>query len=66
MLPTYVTFKFEKGIPVEVDGQKLSPADTLRYCNKVAAANGVGIADIVENRLVGMKSRVFMRHQAEH
>ena len=55
--PTYVTIKFEKGIPVEVDGQKLSPADLLRYCNKVAAANGVGIADIVENRLVGMKSR---------
>ena len=55
--PTYVTIKVEKGIPVEVDGQKLSPADLLRYCNKVAAANGVGIADIVENRLVGMKSR---------
>ena len=55
--PTYVTIKFEKGIPVEVDGQKLSPADLLKYCNKVAGANGVGIADIVENRLVGMKSR---------
>ncbi|MBO4408457.1 MAG: argininosuccinate synthase [Clostridiales bacterium] len=55
--PTYVTIKFEKGIPVEVDGQKLSPVDLLKYCNKVAGANGVGIADIVENRLVGMKSR---------
>ena len=55
--PTYVTFKFDKGIPVEVDGQKLSPVDMLKYCNKVAGANGVGIADIVENRLVGMKSR---------
>ena len=55
--PTYVTFKFEKGIPVEVDGQKLSPVEMLKYCNKVAGANGVGIADIVENRLVGMKSR---------
>ena len=55
--PTYITFKFEKGIPVEVDGQKLSPVDMLKYCNKVAGANGVGIADIVENRLVGMKSR---------
>ena len=55
--PTYVTFKFEKGIPVEVDGQKLSPVDMLKYCNKVAGSNGVGIADIVENRLVGMKSR---------
>ena len=55
--PTYVTFKFENGIPVEVDGQKLSPVDMLKYCNKVAGANGVGIADLVENRLVGMKSR---------
>ncbi len=55
--PTYVTFKFEKGIPVEVDGQKLSPVEMLKYCNKVAGANGVGIADLVENRLVGMKSR---------
>ena len=55
--PTYVTFKFENGIPVEVDGQKLSPVEMLQYCNKVAGANGVGIADLVENRLVGMKSR---------
>ena len=55
--PTYVTFKFENGIPVEVDGQKLNPVDMLKYCNKVAGANGVGIADLVENRLVGMKSR---------
>ena len=55
--PTYVTIKFEKGIPVEVDDQKLSAVDMLKYCNKVAGSNGVGIADIVENRLVGMKSR---------
>ncbi|MCR5528566.1 MAG: argininosuccinate synthase [Saccharofermentans sp.] len=54
---TYVTIKFEKGIPVEVDGQKLDPVSLLKYCNKVAGENGVGIADIVENRLVGMKSR---------
>lgn len=54
---TYVTFKFENGIPVEVDGKKLSPVELLKYCNKVAGENGVGIADIVENRLVGMKSR---------
>lgn len=53
----YVTFKFEQGVPVEVDGQKLSAVDMLKYCNKVAGSNGVGIADIVENRLVGMKSR---------
>ncbi len=54
---TYVTIKFEKGIPVEVDGQKLDPVSLLKYCNKIAGENGVGIADIVENRLVGMKSR---------
>ena len=54
---TYVTIKFEKGIPVEVDGQKMDPVSLLKYCNKVAGENGVGIADIVENRLVGMKSR---------
>ncbi|SMC34151.1 argininosuccinate synthase [Oscillospiraceae bacterium] len=54
---TYVTIKFEKGVPVEVDGQKLDPVSLLKYCNKVAGENGVGIADIVENRLVGMKSR---------
>ncbi|MBO4637753.1 MAG: argininosuccinate synthase [Clostridiales bacterium] len=54
---TYVTIKFEKGIPVEVDGQKMDPVSLLKYCNKVAGENGVGIADMVENRLVGMKSR---------
>ncbi|SEW11446.1 argininosuccinate synthase [Ruminococcaceae bacterium KH2T8] len=54
---TYVTIKFEKGVPVEVDGQKMDPVSLLKYCNKVAGENGVGIADIVENRLVGMKSR---------
>ena len=54
---TYVTIKFEKGVPVEVDGKKMDPVSLLKYCNKVAGENGVGIADIVENRLVGMKSR---------
>ena len=54
---TYVTIKFEKGVPVEVDGQKMDPVSLLKYCNKVAGENGVGIADMVENRLVGMKSR---------
>ena len=54
---TYVEIKFEKGVPVEVDGQRLNAVDLLKYCNNVAGENGVGIADIVENRLVGMKSR---------
>ncbi len=55
--PTYVEIEFEKGIPVKVDGKALSPFDLITYLNQVAGANGVGIADMVENRLVGMKSR---------
>ncbi len=54
---SYVELTFEQGIPVSVDGQKLSPVDMLKYLNKVAGENGVGIVDMVENRLVGMKSR---------
>ena len=55
--PTYVEIEFEKGVPVAVDGEKLSPCDLIAKLNKVAGENGVGIADMVENRLVGMKSR---------
>lgn len=55
--PTYVEIEFEKGIPVAVDGERLSPCDLIAKLNKVAGENGVGIADMVENRLVGMKSR---------
>lgn len=54
--PTYVSLKFEAGVPVEVDGIT-GPREILEHLNKVAGANGVGIADMVENRLVGMKSR---------
>ncbi len=54
---TYVELEFEKGIPVTVDGKKLDPVAMLKYLNEVAAKNGVGIIDMVENRLVGMKSR---------
>jgi len=54
---TYIELEFEKGIPVKVDGQALPPVEMMAYLNKVAAANGVGIVDMVENRLVGMKSR---------
>ena len=54
---TYVTIDFEKGEPVAVDGKKMKPVELVEYLNKVAGENGVGIADIVENRLVGMKSR---------
>ncbi len=55
--PTYVTISFEKGIPVAVDGEKLDPVKLVEKLNDLGGANGIGLADIVENRLVGMKSR---------
>lgn len=55
--PTHVEIEFEKGIPVKVDGKALKPVELITELNRIAAENGVGIADIVENRLVGMKSR---------
>ena len=55
--PTYVTIDFEKGIPVAVDGEKLPPVDLLNKLNDLGSVNGVGTIDIIENRLVGMKSR---------
>lgn len=55
--PTYVEVQFEKGIPVAVDGKTLRPVQIIETLNKLAGDNGVGIADMVENRLVGMKSR---------
>ena len=56
-IPTYVTIGFEKGVPVSVDGEKLAPRPLVEKLNALGGANGVGIADIVEDRLVGMKSR---------
>lgn len=55
--PTYVEIEFVQGTPKKVDGQELSPVAMLEYLNKVGGANGIGITDLVENRLVGMKSR---------
>jgi len=55
--PTYVEIGFEKGVPVSVNGKKLGPVDILLTLNELGSANGVGTIDIVENRLVGMKSR---------
>ncbi len=55
--PTYVTIAFEKGNPVAVNGEKLSPVDIVLKLNEIGGANGIGLLDIVENRLVGMKSR---------
>lgn len=54
---TYVEIGFEKGIPVTVDGKKLSPLEIMTYLNKIGGENGIGICDLVENRVVGMKSR---------
>ena len=55
--PTYVTISFEKGLPVAIDGVKMKGSDIVAKLNELGGANGIGIADIVENRLVGMKSR---------
>ena len=55
--PTYVSIDFEPGVPVAVDGEKMKASDVIRKLNKLGGENGIGIIDIVENRLVGMKDR---------
>ena len=55
--PTYVTIHFEKGIPTAVDGKEMDGVALIEYLNKIGGENGIGQLDIVENRLVGMKSR---------
>ena len=55
--PTYVTISFEKGNPVAIDGQKMGGVELVKKLNELGGANGIGLADLVENRLVGMKSR---------
>jgi len=55
--PEYVEIGFERGVPVSVDGKGLDPVTLIETLNRRAGAHGVGRADIVENRLVGMKSR---------
>ncbi len=55
--PTTVEIEFEKGLPVAVDGKRLGPVDLLSKVNALGAVNGVGRIDLVENRLVGIKSR---------
>jgi argininosuccinate synthase len=55
--PTYISISFEKGIPVALDGVKMDGVSLIQELNKLGGANGVGIVDMVENRLVGMKSR---------
>ena len=55
--PKYLTIGFEKGVPVSLNGAKLGAVSLIQALNKIAGANGIGRTDIVENRLVGMKSR---------
>ncbi len=55
--PEYVEIEFEKGVPVTVDGVKLKGSDIVRKLNELGGKNGIGLLDVVENRLVGMKSR---------
>lgn len=74
---TIVKLEFDKGIPISLNGMKMDPIALLKTLNKIAAKNGVGIADLCENRCVGMKSRgvyetpagtvLFIAHRAlEH
>ncbi|TGE33047.1 argininosuccinate synthase [Desulfosporosinus sp. Sb-LF] len=74
---TYLEFGFEQGIPTSLNGQKIAPVALLETLNELGGKNGIGIVDMVENRLVGMKSRgvyetpggtiLYMAHQAlEH
>ena len=55
--PEYVEIEFEEGIPVAVNGQKYKPVELIETLNQMGAKHGIGIVDMVENRLVGMKSR---------
>lgn len=55
--PEYVEIEFEKGIPVALNGKKMEGVALINQLNRIGGANGIGIADLVENRIVGMKSR---------
>jgi argininosuccinate synthase len=55
--PTFITIDFEKGIPVAIDGKNLDAVSLIEHLNRVGGENGIGRVDLVENRLVGMKSR---------
>lgn len=55
--PEYIEIGFEKGIPIKLNGKKMSATEILKELNIIGGKHGIGVADIVENRLVGMKSR---------
>ncbi|MCA9403570.1 MAG: argininosuccinate synthase, partial [Candidatus Omnitrophica bacterium] len=62
--PTYVEITFEKGLPKKVDGKAYTPVNLVKHLNQVAGRNGVGRVDMVENRLVGIKSREIYENPA--
>lgn len=55
--PTYVNIDFEQGVPVAIDGKELGGVELIKSLNKIGGENAIGILDMIENRLVGMKSR---------
>lgn len=55
--PTYITIHFDQGVPTAINGEEMSPLTIVETLNKFGGENGIGLLDIVENRLVGMKSR---------
>jgi len=62
--PTYITLEFKNGIPVKIDGKTYGPIELLKKLNALGGANGVGRVDMVENRLVGIKSREIYENPA--
>ena len=55
--PTYITIHFEKGVPTALNGENMDGVKLIKTLNKIGGENGIGLFDVVENRLVGMKSR---------
>ena len=55
--PTYITLHFEKGVPTALNGEEMDGVTLIKTLNKIGGENGIGLSDLVENRLVGMKSR---------
>ncbi|MBQ6268368.1 MAG: argininosuccinate synthase [Clostridia bacterium] len=62
--PTYITLHFEKGIPTALDGVEMDGVSLIKKLNEIGGANGIGLNDLVENRLVGMKSRGLYENPA--
>ena len=62
--PTYITLSFEKGVPVALDGQKMSAKEIILKLNELGGANGIGLVDLVENRLVGIRAAAYTKPPA--